>query len=89
MLRQELLGQPIRVSEIRPGLVNTEFGTVRNHGDKDAADRMYEGMTPLTATDVADTIAFVVTRPSHVNLAEVTLFPRAQAKSRMVHRTTD
>ncbi len=68
VLRLELLGRPIRVTEIDPGMVETEFRLVRFRGDQRAADAVYEGMTPLTPDDVADCIAFAVTRPSHVNI---------------------
>jgi NADP-dependent 3-hydroxy acid dehydrogenase YdfG len=84
-LRQELLGQPVRVTEIAPGMVETEFSYVRL-GDQAAADRVYEGMTPLTAEDVADVIGFVVTRPAHVCLDYVLLKPTDQATATRVHR---
>jgi NADP-dependent 3-hydroxy acid dehydrogenase YdfG len=86
-LRMELLGKPIRITEIDPGLVETEFSVVRL-GSQDAADRVYAGMTPLTAADVADVIAYAVTRPKHVNLDQVVLRPLDQATSTMVHRRT-
>ena len=84
-LRMELLGRPIRVTEVDPGLVETEFSVVRL-GSQDAADKVYEGMTPLTASDVADVIAYVVTRKKHVNIDQVVLRPLDQATSTMVHR---
>src|ERR671916_4795 len=65
-LRLELLGKPIRVTEVAPGLVDTEFSLVRFSGDAEKARQVYEGLQPLTAEDVAETIAFVVTRPPHV-----------------------
>jgi NADP-dependent 3-hydroxy acid dehydrogenase YdfG len=86
-LRMELLGRPIRVTEIDPGLVETEFSVVRL-GSQDAADRVYAGMTPLTADDVADVVAYAVTRPGHVNLDQVVMRPLDQATSTMVHRRT-
>ena len=86
-LRLELLGKPIRVSELDPGMVETEFSIVRFGGDTERAAKVYEGVQPLTADDVADVIAFMVTRPSHVNLARVTLLPRDQASAGRVHRT--
>ena len=86
-LRQELLGQPVRVTEIAPGLVDTEFSFVRL-GDQEAADQVYAGMTPLTGEDVADVIGFVVTRPSHVCLDFVLLKPTDQATATRVHRRT-
>jgi NADP-dependent 3-hydroxy acid dehydrogenase YdfG len=86
-LRQELLGEPVRVTEIAPGLVNTEFSYVRL-GDQEAADNVYAGMTPLTAEDVADVIGFVVTRPPHVCLDYVLLKPTDQATATRVFRRT-
>lgn len=84
-LRKELLGQPVRVSEIDPGMVDTEFSTVRL-GDKVAADRVYEGMTPLVADDIAEAISWVATRPSHVNIDRLTIAPRDQVVGQGVHR---
>ena len=86
VLREELLGQPVRVSEIDPGMVETEFSLVRL-GDQAKADAVYENMTPLTADDIADCIAFVVTRPSHVNIDSMIVMPRDQAGPGKVHRT--
>jgi NADP-dependent 3-hydroxy acid dehydrogenase YdfG len=77
-LRGELLGEPIRLTEIAPGMVETEFSLVRFDGDQEKADKVYQGITPLTAEDVADVIAFAATRPSHVNLDQIVLKPRAQ-----------
>ena len=85
VLRSELLGQPVRVTEIDPGLVETEFSVVRL-GEEDANEKVYAGMTPLTADDVADVIRFAVTRPSHVNLDRIVVQPRDQASARFVHR---
>ena len=86
VLRMELLGQPVRVSEIDPGMVETEFSVVRFGGDEDAAAKVYEGMTPLTADDIADCIAWVATRPSHVDIDQIVVRPRDQARATMVHR---
>lgn len=86
-LRLELLGKPIRVTEIAPGLVDTEFSLVRFAGDADKARQVYEGFQPLTAEDVAETIAFAVTRPPHVNIDYLMVKPTAQATARDVHRT--
>lgn len=86
-LRMELVGQPIRVTEILPGLVETEFSIVRFRNDEEKAKKPYEGITPLTADDIADCIAWAATRPSHVNIDEVTIKPRAQATATMVART--
>lgn len=85
-LRGELLGEPIRMTEIAPGLVETEFSEVRFGGDADRAAKVYEGLTPLTADDVADTIVFAATRPSHVNLDQIVLKPRDQASATRTHR---
>ncbi|MEU0496676.1 SDR family oxidoreductase [Mycobacterium sp. NPDC006124] len=78
-LRGELLGKPVRLTEIAPGMVETEFSVVRFGGDKARADAVYEGMTPLTATDVAEVIGFVASRPPHVNLDQIVIRPRDQA----------
>jgi NADP-dependent 3-hydroxy acid dehydrogenase YdfG len=86
-LRLELSGRPVRVIEIAPGLVETEFSVVRFAGDRQRADAVYAGMTPLTADDVADAIVWAVTRPAHVVAARIDLFPSAQASARDVHRT--
>jgi NADP-dependent 3-hydroxy acid dehydrogenase YdfG len=86
VLRMELIGQPVRVSEIDPGLVDTEFSTVRFGGDADRAQQVYRGLTPLSAEDVADVIAFVVTRPSHVDIDTVVVRPRDQARVWLVNR---
>lgn len=88
VLRMELLGQPVRVSEIDPGMVETEFSIVRFGGDEDAAAKVYEGMTPLTADDIADCIAWVATRPSHVDIDQIVVRPRDQARATMVFRNS-
>ncbi|MDQ3962436.1 MAG: SDR family NAD(P)-dependent oxidoreductase [Actinomycetota bacterium] len=85
-LRKELLGRPVRVTEVNPGLVETEFSLVRFSGDAERAKKPYEGLMPLVAEDVADCIAFVVTRPAHVNIDEIVVKPIAQATSMMIHR---
>jgi NADP-dependent 3-hydroxy acid dehydrogenase YdfG len=85
-LRQELLGEPIRVTEVAPGMVETEFSLVRFFGDEERAKSVYRGIQPLTAEDIADCIAWVATRPSHVNIDEIVVRPRDQATSTMVHR---
>lgn len=85
-LKQDLLGTPVRVTEIEPGLVETEFSIVRFHGDKQRADKVYENLTPLTPDDVADVVLFCVTRPPHVNISEVMLVPVEQANAMLVHR---
>ena len=87
-LRLELLGRAIRVTEIAPGLVETEFSLVRFDGDAERAAKVYAGMQPLTADDMADCIAWAVTRPSHVNIDFMLVMPRAQARATLVHRQT-
>jgi NADP-dependent 3-hydroxy acid dehydrogenase YdfG len=86
VLRIELIGQPVRVTEIDPGMVETEFSLVRFGGDRDRADSVYDGLTPLSADDIADVIAFTATRPSHVDIDQVVVRPRDQARSWLVHR---
>lgn len=90
-LRLELVGEPIRVTEIAPGMVHTEeFSLVRYGGDQAKADAVYAGVPdPLVAEDVADAIAWVATRPSHVNIDELVIRPRAQAAQHKVFRTQD
>jgi NADP-dependent 3-hydroxy acid dehydrogenase YdfG len=85
-LRGEHLGQPVRFIEVAPGMVETEFSLVRFDGDAEKASRVYAGLTPLTAHDVAEVIAFAVTRPSHVNLDLIVLKPRAQYSAMRMHR---
>jgi NADP-dependent 3-hydroxy acid dehydrogenase YdfG len=87
-LRLELNGKPIRVTEVAPGLVHTEgFSLVRYRGDQAAADRVYDGVPgPLTADDIADCIAFAVTRPPHVNVDLLVVKPLAQAAPHKLHR---
>ena len=85
-LRLELNGEPIRITEIAPGLVETEFSLVRFHGDRKAAKAVYEGLKPLTAEDVADCVAFAVTRPPHVDIDELVIRPVAQATTWLIAR---
>jgi len=88
-LRLELNGRPVRVTEIAPGMVKTdEFSLVRFDGDQERAEKVYEGVAePLTADDVADTVAWAVTRPAHVNIDLLVVRPIAQASNYKVHRT--
>jgi NADP-dependent 3-hydroxy acid dehydrogenase YdfG len=79
----------IRVGAIHPGLVETEFGEVRFKGDKDKAANIYKGLKPLTPEDIADIIHFVVSRPYHVNIADLIVFPTAQASGAIVNRTLE
>lgn len=85
-LREDVLGTPVRVTSIDPGLVETEFSQVRFHGDASRAAKVYQGLTPLTAEDIADTILWAVTRPAHVNIARVSLSAVDQANSLLIHR---
>lgn len=81
-LRLELIGKPIRLTEICPGMVETEFSLVRFNGDEAKADAVYEGLQPMIADDIADLVAFTASRPSHVNLDQIVVRPRDQATSR-------
>jgi NADP-dependent 3-hydroxy acid dehydrogenase YdfG len=87
-LRLELVGQPVRITEIAPGMVKTdEFALTRFGGDRERADAVYAGVdAPLSAEDVAETIAWVATRPSHVNIDLLVVKPRAQAAAHKVAR---
>lgn len=84
-LRMDLLGKKIRITNIEPGMVNTEFSYVR-FGDQHKADLVYQGMTPLQAQDIADTIAWCVARPAHVNIQELVIYPTDQAHVGQVAR---
>lgn len=86
VLRIELLGQPVRVSEIDPGMVETEFSIRRFDGDEDAAARVYAGMTPLAAKDIAEAVTWVVQRPAHVNIDSMLILARDQTSAQVVHR---
>jgi NADP-dependent 3-hydroxy acid dehydrogenase YdfG len=85
-LRGELLGKPVRLTEIAPGAVETEFSLVRFKGDQERAESVYAGITPLVAQDVADVIGFVAARPSHVNLDQIVIRPRDQAPNGRFNR---
>jgi NADP-dependent 3-hydroxy acid dehydrogenase YdfG len=85
-LRGELLGKPVRLTEIAPGAVETEFSLVRFDGDEQRADAVYAGITPLVAADVAEVIGFVASRPSHVDLDLIVMKPRDQADTRRFNR---
>ena len=80
-MRIELLPYGIKVTAIHPGMVETEFSIVRFHGDEERAKKVYEGLTPLYAEDIAETIYWVASRPDHVNINELTIMPKAQANS--------
>lgn len=85
-LRGELLGKPVRLTEIAPGMVKTDFSLRRFEGDEERAAKVYEGVTPLVAEDVAEVIGFVASRPSHVNLDSIVIRPRDQATASRFNR---
>lgn len=85
-LRGEFLGKPVRFTEIAPGMVDTEFSKVRFDGDDDKAAAVYRGLTPMIAEDIAEIVGFVASRPSHVNLDQIVVKPRAQHSAMRAHR---
>ncbi|MDV2992649.1 MAG: NADP-dependent 3-hydroxy acid dehydrogenase YdfG [Chroococcidiopsis sp. SAG 2025] len=85
-LKQDLLGTPVRVTSVDPGMVETEFSQVRFHGDTEQANKVYQGLKPLTPEDVADVIFFCVTRSPHVNISEVLMMPVDQSSSTLFNR---
>jgi len=85
-MRMDLLEHGIRVTQISPGATETEFSTVRFHGDQERANRVYNGFTPLSGVDVAEVVHFAVTRPKHVNINDLLLMPTAQASSSLIYR---
>jgi len=87
-MRLEWLGLPIRVTEIDPGLVETEFSVVRFSGDKTRAEKVYEGMTPLSAGDIAEAVVWAALRPPHVNIDQILIRPRDQARADKVSRVS-
>ena len=87
-MRMDLHMHNIRVAAVHPGLVETEFSGVRFKGDQNRAAKVYEGLEPLTAHDVAATLAFMIEQPEHVNVADVLLLPTAQADATRTHRVT-
>lgn len=85
-MRLDLLGAGVRVTSIEPAMTETEFSVVRYHGDQARADKTYQGLQPLTADDIADAILWAATRPTHVNIERLVIFPTAQASATMAHR---
>jgi 3-hydroxy acid dehydrogenase / malonic semialdehyde reductase len=85
-LREDLLGRPIRLTTVDPGLVETNFSRVRFRGDEEAAAKVYEGVEPLTPDDVADCVLFAVTRPPHVNVDEIVVMALAQSSGARILR---
>lgn len=87
-LKLDLLGTPIRVSAVDPGMVETEFSQVRFHGDTERAKQVYRGMTPLTPNDIAEIVLFCATRPPHVNISDIVVLATDQSSATLVHRRT-
>lgn len=85
-LLREVVDTPIRVTEIQPGMVETNFSVVRFRGSKESADKVYEGLQPLVAKDIAEEIVWAASRPDHVNIAEVYVLPVNQASATLNHR---
>lgn len=87
-MRMDLVDTPVRVCTVDPGLVETEFSEVRFHGDIKRAKTVYQNITPLTPDDVADAVLYAATRPAHVQIGEIIIYPTAQASPSIVHRTS-
>jgi len=85
-MRIDMLQNMIKVTAIHPGMVDTEFSTVRFKGDKEKADKVYEGLTPLLAEDIADAVLYAVTRPAHVNINDMVVMPTIQASATIIKR---
>ena len=88
-LRIDLLPHGIKVSSVSPGMVNTEFSKVRFEGDEEKADAVYTGLDPLLAKDIADAIAWIISRPKHVNINDILIMPTAQADSTYTYKKTE
>ena len=82
----DVVDTPIRVTNIQPGMVQTDFSKVRFHGDEKKAAEVYEGITPLSAEDIADIIIYAASVPPHVQICEVTVTPTHQATGRVIHK---
>ena len=85
-LRLDLIKYGIKVSSVSPGMAETEFSIVRNHGDVEKAKAVYAGLVPLNAEDIADTVEFIVTRPAHVSINDIQINPTQQANTYISHR---
>jgi NADP-dependent 3-hydroxy acid dehydrogenase YdfG len=85
-LRIDLVDTPLRVTNIKPGMVETHFSITRFRGDKSKADNVYEGLKPLVAEDVADTVYYTASVPDHVQIAEVLIMPTNQATGTVAYR---
>jgi NADP-dependent 3-hydroxy acid dehydrogenase YdfG len=85
-LREDVLGTPIRVTSVDPGMVETEFSLVRFHGDAERAAKVYKDASPLVAEDIAEVIVWTVKRPDNVNIARIVLTPVQQANALLIHR---
>jgi len=87
-LRIDLVDTPLRVTNIKPGLVETNFSVTRYHGDKSKADAVYRGLKPLTGKDIAETIYYAASVPEHIQIAEILIMPNNQATGTIIHRST-
>ncbi|MDF1797399.1 MAG: SDR family NAD(P)-dependent oxidoreductase [Coxiellaceae bacterium] len=85
-MKMDLHGTPIRVSEVAPGMVQTDFSSVRFKGDSDRADKVYQNITPLSAEDIAETVVFCASQPEHVNITTMGVFPVDQSSATMFNR---
>jgi len=88
-LKMDLHGTPIRVSSVDPGMVDTHFSMTRFKGDRAKANAMYQGMTPLNAEDIADAVVYCATRPAHVDVREIKIYPTDQTATHMCYRHSD
>jgi 3-hydroxy acid dehydrogenase / malonic semialdehyde reductase len=88
-LRIDLVDTPLRVTNIRPGMVETNFSVIRFRGDKKKADTVYQGMQPLTGKDIAETVYFAAAAPAHVQIADILLMPTNQATANVVSRSSE